>query len=184
MLLSPGCSWNNSNRLHAQARPEWGLPVTTLEGQPDNFYQVSPSLYRSAQPSTLQFASITALGIKSVINLRSGHSDLTKIDSARLREFRIKTAAGNISKEDVAAFLKVMSNPQNLPVLVHCKYGSDRTGTMCAFYRILHEGWTREEAIAEMVEGGYGFHYIYSKSTLRFIRTADLAEIKMLSDGP
>jgi len=40
---------------------------------------------------------------------------------------------------------------------VHCQRGADRTGTATAVYRICVEGWTREEAIDEMVNGGYAF---------------------------
>jgi hypothetical protein len=46
-------------------------------------------------------------------------------------------------------------------VLVHCHHGADRTGTMCALYRIAIQGWTKEDAIQEMVQGGYGFHEMW-----------------------
>ena len=39
--------------------------------------------------------------------------------------------------EDVVAFLKIASNTNNLPVFVHCQRGADRTGMMCAMYRIV-----------------------------------------------
>lgn len=47
------------------------------------------------------------------------------------------------------------------PVVVHCWHGSDRTGAVVAAYRILKQGWSKEQAISEMVNGGYGFHLIY-----------------------
>ena len=43
-----------------------------------------------------------------------------------------------------------MADPAKRPVFVHCKHGADRTGTMVAFYRILFEGWSKDEAIREM----------------------------------
>ncbi len=38
-----------------------------------------------------------------------------------------------------------------LPVLIHCKAGSDRAGVMVALYRIQFEGWLKEDAKREMI---------------------------------
>jgi hypothetical protein len=37
------------------------------------------------------------------------------------------------------SFLAVMDEPANGPVLVHCFAGRDRTGSMCAVYRLIGE---------------------------------------------
>ena len=58
-------------------------------------------------------------------------------------------------------FLEIVSDPDNLPAFVHCKHGADRTGTAVALYRIKVQNWDAEEAINEMVNGGYNFHRIY-----------------------
>ncbi|WP_282598360.1 tyrosine-protein phosphatase, partial [Pseudomonas chlororaphis] len=42
------------------------------------------------------------------------------------------------------------------PVLMHCKHGSDRTGLMSAMYRVVVQGWSKEEALNEMTGGGFG----------------------------
>jgi hypothetical protein len=63
--------------------------------------------------------------------------------------------------EDAVRFLQIVTDPNRQPVLVHCQYGADRTGAMCAIYRIVVESWTKEEAIREMAEGGYGFHEVW-----------------------
>jgi tyrosine-protein phosphatase SIW14 len=55
----------------------------------------------------------------------------------------------------VREFLRVMDDPTNHPVLVHCFAGVHRTGTLCAVYRMEYQGWTADRAIAEMEE--YGF---------------------------
>ena len=41
------------------------------------------------------------------------------------------------------------------------KHGSDRTGTACAAYRVVVQGWSKEQAIDEMLHGDYGFHTIW-----------------------
>ncbi len=45
--------------------------------------------------------------------------------------------------------------------LVHCQRGADRAGTMCVLYCVAVQGWTKEEAIREMTEGGFGFYEIW-----------------------
>ena len=47
-------------------------------------------------------------------------------------------------------FLQVVNDPANQPVFVHCKGGRHRTGAMTATYRMTREGWTAEQAVAEM----------------------------------
>ena len=68
-------------------------------------------------------------------------------------------------------FLSIVSDTNNLPLLVHCQHGADRTGTMCAMYRIVKQGWSADEAIKELEEGGYGFHSMWINIP-RFIRKA------------
>jgi protein tyrosine/serine phosphatase len=35
------------------------------------------------------------------------------------------------------------------PVFIHCKHGCDRTGTIIACYRIEHDHWSSQAALAE-----------------------------------
>jgi len=55
----------------------------------------------------------------------------------------------------VVRFLKVLADPANRPVFVHCKWGTDRCGMMAAVYRIVVQGWTKNRALAEMERLGY-----------------------------
>jgi tyrosine-protein phosphatase SIW14 len=55
----------------------------------------------------------------------------------------------------VREFLRVMDDPSNHPVLLHCFAGIHRTGTMCAIFRMEYHRWPVEPALAEMQL--YGF---------------------------
>jgi tyrosine-protein phosphatase SIW14 len=53
-------------------------------------------------------------------------------------------------------FLKIMDDPANYPVLIHCKAGLHRTGVLTALYREEYEGWTPSEALHELKSHGFG----------------------------
>jgi protein tyrosine phosphatase (PTP) superfamily phosphohydrolase (DUF442 family) len=141
-------------------RPDrWAQPVR-LEGVP-NLHKVSESLYRSAQPSASGMRNLKAFGIRTVVNLRAFHSDGDEIGSTGLGQEHIRMTAWHPEEEDVVRSLRIVSDPARAPVLVHCLHGADRTGTLCAIYRVAVQGWTKEEAIREMTQGGFGFHEVW-----------------------
>jgi len=153
----------------------WARPLI-LPGL-TNFYQVTTNLYRGAQPTAEGMRQMKAMGIKIVINLRAFHSDKDEVAGSGLKSIRFETKPWHAEEEDVVGFLKAVTNPNNLPVFVHCQRGADRTGMMCAMYRIVVCGWTKPEAIEEMKQGGYHFSPVW-KNLVAFIEKADVAEIK------
>jgi len=127
-----------------------------------NLYQVSPDLYRSEQPSAVGMASLEKLGVKTVVSLRAFHSDRGLLEETGLKYERITFQTWAPNEDELIRFLNNVSDPGKTPVLVHCLHGSDRTGAMCAAYRIVIEGWSKEAAIREMKSGGYGHHKIWA----------------------
>ena len=134
-----------------------------------NLHRVDAKLYRSAQPTAEGMTNLVALGVKTVVNLRDNHSDSDEIGGLPLAAKRIEIATWNLKIEQVREFLAIMDDTNAVPVLVHCQHGADRTGTMCALYRVLRQGWKVEDAITEMKDGGYGYHSIWFHLP-RFIR--------------
>lgn len=160
----------------ATNRPaQWAQPLI-LPGI-SNLYQVTTNLYRGAQPTAEGMKQLKAMGIKTVVNLRSFHSDKDELAGTDLKGVRFETKPWHAEEEDVVAFLKVVSDTNNLPVFVHCQRGADRTGTMCAMYRIVACGWTKQRAIDEMKHGGFDFSPAW-QNLVSFIEKADIAEIK------
>lgn len=56
-------------------------------------------------------------------------------------------ATGNPNNYVVA--LRVLRDPNRWPVLIHCAAGAQRTGCAVALFRMIDEGWTFDQAIAE-----------------------------------
>jgi protein tyrosine/serine phosphatase len=50
------------------------------------------------------------------------------------------------TKENLVLFYKIMDNPANYPVLVHCYHGVGRAELYSAVYRIEYENWDNDEA--------------------------------------
>jgi tyrosine-protein phosphatase SIW14 len=119
-----------------------------------NLHKVSDQLYRGAQPAEAGLKKLSELGIKTIINLR-GEDDRARFEekeakSEGLRYFNIAMPGLSAPSDDqVAQVMAIVNNPDNQPVFIHCKRGSDRTGTIVAVYRISHDGWTADRAIAE-----------------------------------
>ena len=159
----------------AKRPASWAQPGA-LEGVP-TLHKVGPGLYRSAQPTALGFRNLKKLGIASVVDLRAFHSDRDEMGDTGLGYEHIHMKTWHPEREDVIRFLKIATDPKRAPVLVHCQHGADRTGTMCAIYRVAVQGWTKEEAIGEMTGGGFGFHEIW-KNLPSWIKDLDVDSVR------
>ncbi len=148
-----------------------------------NVYEVTTNLYRGAQPTAEGMKQLKAMGIKTVINLRVLHSDRDEVAGTGLKSVRFEMEPWHAEEDEVVKFLKVVSDTNNLPAFVHCQRGADRTGTMCAMYRIVVCGWTKQQAIEEMREGGFHFSPVW-QNLVDFIQKADVAEIKRRVSEP
>lgn len=158
------------------ARPAaWAVPLV-MAGVP-NLHKVDVGVYRSAQPSAIGMKNLEAVGFKTVINLRAFHTDKDEVRGTGLRLEHIPMQAWSPEVKEVERFLTVVMDPAKRPVLFHCWHGADRTGTQAALYRVVVQGWTKEAAIDEMVNGGYGFHAVWTNLP-PWIRDVDTASIK------
>ena len=157
-------------------RPKkWATPVK-LVGAP-NLHKVSDQLYRSAQPTAKGMRNLKALGIETIVNLRSFHSDRDEIGDTGLGYEHIYMKAWHPEEKEVVRFLQIVTNTKRTPVLVHCMHGADRTGTMCVAYRVVVQNWTVDAALKEMKDGGFGFHKVWVNLE-PWIRKLDFKRIK------
>lgn len=160
IILLSGCT-KKSPALPADNPAQYTTAEPVSLAGCQNCYKVSDTFYRGAQPTEKGMQELEKLGIKTIINLRSLHSDRDEMEGTGLKYIHIRMEAWDPKMDEVREFLRAATKPDNQPVFVHCLHGADRTGTMTAVYRMVIDGWSRKRAIDEMVEGPFGFHEIF-----------------------
>jgi len=153
----------------------WAQPVK-LAGIA-NLHKVSDELYRGGQPSAEGMRQLEKLGVKTIVNLRSFHSDRDEMKGTKMGYEHIYMKTWHPEEKEVVRFLKIVADSNSTPVFVHCMFGADRTGTMCAIYRVAVQGWSKDEAIEEMRKGGFGFHKEW-ENLAEYVRKLDIDEMK------
>lgn len=169
--------WKQAVATSAATRPARAWAARVDAPPLANFYRVTDGLYRGAQPDAAGMARLKELGIKTVVNLRDKHSDSDKIGPLGLKHVGIKVNTFTPQSEQIAEFLRVACDPNNAPVFVHCHRGIDRTGMMCAAYRMVVCGWSKDEALDEMTNGPFGYDGMFS-NVVDFLWRLDVEELK------
>ena len=165
----------------APARNErWAQPIA-LDGVP-NLHRLTPTLYRSEQPTALGFRNLEKMGIRTVINLRAFNSDDDEVRGTSLRTERVKILTWDVDDDHVIDVMRMLQKTENGPFLIHCQHGADRTGVMSAMYRMVEQHWSAEDALAELVDGGYGYHSIW-RNIKRYVRSADVDGLRSAVDS-
>lgn len=114
---------------------------------PYHFLEVEPGvLYRSGGLAAGDLAGVIGdHGIRTVVNLRSkaeNREPWHAAEAAVCRERGVRLVDLPMEKDappapaQVDAWLALLRDPANLPVLVHCEYGVIRTGMMVAVWEI------------------------------------------------
>ncbi|KWI60182.1 dual specificity protein phosphatase family protein [Burkholderia ubonensis] len=163
------------------ARPlQWAQSVP--DARLDNLHRITPSLYRSALLSREDVPELQKLGIRKVISFRAFHSDERILAGTQITMQRIPINTWYIRDEDMVAALRALRDAdRDGPVLIHCQHGADRTGLVSALYRMVYQGWTREQALDELQHGGYGFHPIWQNITY-YLKHVDVERLRRQVD--
>ena len=151
-----------------------------VEGVP-NLHRVNRRLYRSAQPKSVGFIGLARnLGIRTVVNLRTLHSDESLAQESGLALVRVPIRTWDIRDDRVIeALSQIRRAVERGPILVHCNHGADRTGLILAVYRTLYDGWSKDAAVGEMLHGEFGFHAIWGNIP-EFIENVQVDRLKQL----
>lgn len=133
----------------------------------DNFGRIDAHYYRGAQPNGRDYADLAAIGVKTIINLTS--------DDAQPNEKALTEQAGMSyvqipmtmhrapTQGQLAQFFRVVNDPAQQPVFVHCVGGKHRTGVMTAAYRMNEDHWTADQAFKEMKDYHFGLDFLHSE---------------------
>lgn len=126
----------------------------------ENFGRVNDAYYRGSQPEGTDYAALAAIGVKTIVDLQNDgdRSEPAAAQRAGLKFLSVPMSSTSVpSTAQIDQFLRIVNDPVNQPVYVHCKGGRHRTGTLTAIYRMTQESWTAERAFQEMLQ--YDFDY-------------------------
>ena len=133
-----------------------------------NVGRVAPGVFRGAQPGQDGYATLKAMGIRTVIDMRTSESEKKQVEAAGMKAVAVPVEMSRDGlKEKVEKIVALMADPANQPVFVHCRHGQDRTGIVVAAYRLQVEGWPLAEAEAEMQAFGFNDIWVNFKSFIR-----------------
>lgn len=176
MALLCGCVY------FAKHTPE-GACASSLDSPIRNFCVVAPGvLWRGERPTRGDAEWLLQHGVGTVVNLEVFLDDHHGFDAAvvpagsnrsvdyfHLPDFEpLHIVNWSLLDRHVAKFLAILSEAPK-PVYIHCLDGVDRTGALTAAYRVLMEGVSREQAIAEMAN----FRSPYLRFDARYIRSLE-----------
>lgn len=117
-----------------------------------NFGRVSAAIYRSGQPNREGLRQVRGLGTRSVLVLRKKVGPEEREEVGRLGMGLAHVPLTGIfspTYESVDRALAVLTDPALQPLLVHCRFGKDRTGVVVAAYRVVFEDMPIAQAAAE-----------------------------------
>ncbi|WP_455920954.1 phosphatase domain-containing protein [Pseudomonas putida] len=135
-----------------QRPAHWAQPVQAQY----NLYQMSPTLYRSALPDEKAVPLLGQLQIKTVVSFLP-ESDAQWLKESPITQVQLPMRTVHADDAQIIAALRAIQTAEAKgPVLIHCKHGLDRTGLVSAMYRVVVQGWSKQEAVAEMTQGGFG----------------------------
>ncbi|MBX3073455.1 dual specificity protein phosphatase family protein [Candidatus Obscuribacterales bacterium] len=126
-----------------------------------NLQFVGAELWRGGQPHSEGFIKLKEKGVKTIVNLRE-EPNLIAGERAIVQELGLDYISIPLRPFDipddqkVEQFLELMKEAKAHSVFVHCLHGMDRTGLMCAIYRMSAHDWTFRDAYDEMLR--FGFH--------------------------
>lgn len=140
----------------------------------DNFYKVTPGVYRGSHPDAEALQQLHKLGIKTIVSLQGEGKTLEeekrlagalgiKVLSFPLTTFdptpgegRTRESARLAAQQAMEAAVAELGRPENQPVYLHCKFGRDRTGVVAGLYlakfRQAHEATPRKQIVDQVWE--------------------------------
>lgn len=136
-------------RLHAEFKASQATNTAQPLTPPENFAPVINKIYRSSFPQAQNFPFLKKLKLRSVLCLvpeeyPQSHEEFFEKEGIKLFQLGM---AGNkepfvkISGDLITDAMKILLNPANHPILIHCNRGKHRTGCLVGALRRV-QGWS------------------------------------------
>jgi len=128
------------------------------------FHRVDENYVRGSQPLRGGIGTLTQLGVKTLVDLRSiyDHTDDVKdaAEAAGLGYEWVPMSVWNPpTDEEANRFVSLVTDTTRGPFFVFCADGLNRIGEMTAIYRVAHSNWSVEKALDEADELGFNPYY-------------------------
>lgn len=123
---------------------------TQSSGVP-NFGKLNDFIWRSGQPTKEGYQTLVTGGLKTVVNLRGEFPQDKELVPQGVRYMYIPIRDDHEPTDEQAKqFVEIARNPDNWPILVHCKGGEGRAGVMSAIVRYSLDGWKNDMIMKEV----------------------------------
>lgn len=146
----------------AQTEPNKDFPNIKIK----NFGQMDERYYRGAQPEKDDYASLKALGVNTVIDLRNDPTDYEKseVEALGMKYINIPMSGWKYPKsEQIEEFLRVIDDPATGIFYAHCHAGKHRAGVAGAVYRYTKYGWSYEQVYKEMKNYNFSWWLVHGR---------------------
>jgi protein tyrosine/serine phosphatase len=121
------------------------------------FHEVDPGrLYRSGRLNAAAIRELQAKGIQAIVSLEDYDAATAQREAAMARAAGMTHTWYPMSGydaptvEQLRGALDAIAATGDKKVVVHCFRGADRTGMVVGAYRVVVQGWSPDDAIAEM----------------------------------
>lgn len=111
--------------------------------------------YFSGQPSEAAFAEFAALGVKTVINIRTepelasvGFDEAKVVEAAGMKYVHIPMGRALPGKDELKQMMDALDLQDDAPVLLHCA-SSNRVGAVWSYYVATRGGLSADSAVVE-----------------------------------
>ncbi len=122
-------------------------------------YRINDRVVLAGQPEPDEWAEVAEQGYRTVINMRSdperaaveGHN----AEQAGLTYMHLPLPTYEIEPEHISSFRAAIEQAGEGGLMIHCRTAS-RVALLWMLDRMVNEGWTQEQAEAELRDAGYG----------------------------
>jgi uncharacterized protein (TIGR01244 family) len=117
-----------------------------------------PDIVTAGQPTRENLADVSAAGFRTVLDLRTpdeprGYDEVAEVAGVGMAYVNVPVTPDTLAPADFDRVRAVLRDPQQRPVLFHCK-SANRVGALLIPYLVLDHGLRRNDALATAARVG------------------------------